>query len=392
MTSHLNNESTFRMGGEFGITPGHFLQSPQKQGILRSGKKHHLYLDTGRSAIYVALLNIIERGGKREAWLPRYCCPSVILPFEQLGFKVHFYSLGRSLAAPAFLPEKITGATFLFIHYFGKVNRAIIDYLREMKKLQEFFVIEDCVQALLNPEVGGRDYAVYSCRKFLPQPDGALLASDFPLGDHQVEPADEAFISRKLIAKLIRRADDERCLDLSAQAEKIVDSSIRPRMMSFVSRCLLARTDAAEIAGKRRANFFYLRDLLRGAGTEGYGSASLSGSGTEPYPCAFLFDSLDEHEVPLGLPVLLPPGRRDDLRDFLKNSRIYCPVHWPLKEAGHRGWEDEMNLSLSILTLPIDQRYDFTDLDFLFNELAEFFKMGRRGRPLRSSNLPEQTR
>lgn len=360
MISNLN-KNEFPIGGELGLTVADFLKPVANTGSHLPGKKNHLYLDNGRSAIYLALLSIINRGGKREAWLPCYCCPSIIAPFRQLGFRLKFYSLGRSLTIPASLPDKMQGETFLFIHYFGKVNRVLLDYLQQMKKEQEFFVIEDCVQALLNPEVGSYDYAVYSCRKFLPQPDGALLASDFSLDRSQIEPADEAFISRKMIAKLIRPFDDEKCLDLSTQAEEFIDGSIRPRTMSFLSRYLLARTNAAEIAEKRRANFFYLRDLLN--------------KPEEGIPLFLLFDSLDEQEVPLGLPVLTNPGCRDALRNFLKSYSIYCPVHWPMDGAGPGGWKDEWYLSRNILTLPLDQRYDFTDLNFLCSKITEFFKL-----------------
>jgi len=95
MTSTFPPEAGRRIGGEFGLTPTDFLQPEQDDRLLRPSKRHYLYLDTGRSAIYAALLAIILRGGRKEAWLPRYCCRSVLLPFDLLGFRIYFYSVIR---------------------------------------------------------------------------------------------------------------------------------------------------------------------------------------------------------------------------------------------------------------------------------------------------------
>lgn len=339
-----------------------FCRSPSSAKIPNTRKEFRLYLDTGRSAIFAALLSIIGRGGKKEAWLPRYCCPSVIWPFMKLDFRLNFYSLGRDLRSPLGLPDKLDGETLLFIHYFGKINHAFVDYLIDMRRGSHFFVIEDCVQSLLNHEVGAGDYAVYSYRKYLPQPDGALLVADFPLEKIELAPASEIYVSLRLIGKLIRcRGDSESFLDLFSRAEDMIDNFICPREMSFLSGYLLARCDGAAIARKRRENFFYLNQLLA---DQGWLSPYLSP----------LFDSLEDHEVPLGLPVLVDPACRNRLRCYLMSQNIFCPVHWSCDDLYEKhGWDDEAELSRSLLTLPIDQRLNYSDLDRLCEKLGRFF-------------------
>jgi len=352
----------YRLGGEFGLTVDDFLRSEIRSNIEHPRKRNYLYLDTGRSAIYVALLSIIAEGGKREAWLPRYCCKSVLLPFEKLGLKLNFYSLGSDLQSPADLPIRLDGEIFFFIHYFGKSNRTILDYLEKMKRQQYFFVIEDCVQALLNSQVGSYDYVVYSYRKFFPQPDGALLASDFPIDSYTLAPANEAFVSRKLIGKLIRgEADAEQFLNLFAHAEELIDHLVCPREMSCLSHYLLLRTDFQNIACQRRANFFYLAEELK--------QLALEYDLIHP-----LFDSLEDHEVPLGLPVVINPFYRDRLRDFLSSQQLYCPIHWALTREESWTWEAELLLSRSLITLPIDQRIDTSALVYLIDKISDFFK------------------
>ncbi len=362
MTLNFGIRTEYQLGGEFELSVQDFLGPIITTNSYCPRKKNHLYLDTGRSAIYIALLSIIKKGGKREAWLPRYCCKSVLLPFIKLRFKLKFYSLGGDLKSPISLPKKLEGETFFFIHYFGKRNQVILDYLDEMKNQQDFFVIEDCVQALLNSQVGTHDYVVYSYRKFFPQPDGALLASDFPVDIEMLAPADDAFVSRRLIGKLIREEGDaDLFLNLFARAEEIIDSSICPRKMSCLSHYLLARTDFAAIARKRRGNFFYLLQSLK--------QVSLEYDLIHP-----LFDFLEDNEVPLGLPVVIDPVYRDGLRNFLISEQIYCPIHWPLEAEESISWKDEQELSRSLLTLPLDQRLDYAALDYLVDRLFQFFR------------------
>jgi hypothetical protein len=358
------NKSAY-MGGEFGLSIDDFLRPEIKANFNYPEKKNQLYLDTGRSAIYIALLSIIEEGGKREAWLPRYCCKSVLLPFIKLGFKLKFYSLGGDLKSPNSLPAKLDGETFFFIHYFGKRNQVILDYLEKLKNKQVFFVIEDCVQALLNSNLGTHDFIVYSYRKYLPQPDGALLSSDFPLCSDSLLPANEAFVSQRMIGKLIRDEGDEGLfLDLFTRAEEIIDNCSCPRDMSCLSHYLLDRTDSALIARKRRDNFLYLLQALK--------QHKLDFDLIHPF-----FDSLEHDEVPLGLPVVINSAYRDRLRDFLISQQIYCPVHWSLEAEESISWKDELELSRSLLTLPLDQRLDYSGLDYLAERLSLFLKRTR---------------
>lgn len=351
----------YQLGGEFGLTVDDFLKPEIRNNMNCPNKRNYLYLDTGRSAIYMALLSIIRQGGKREAWIPRYCCNSVFLPFKQLGFKLHFYSQGNDLNSTCDLPTRLDGVTFFFIHYFGKSNQVILNYLEEMKRQQHFFAIEDCVQALLTSQVGTHDYVVYSYRKFFPQPDGALLASDFPLDNEMLSPANEDFISRKLIGKLISgEADTEQFLNLFAQAEELIDNLVCPREMSYLAQYLLVRTDSAAIACKRRANFFYLVEELK----------QLAFEYDLIHP---LFDSLEDNEVPLGLPIVVNPFYRDRLRDYLSSQQIYCPIHWPLTGKESLTWEAEQLLSRSLLTMPIDQRIDSSALACLIDKISDYF-------------------
>lgn len=356
----------FKIGGEFGISPNLFQLPPIDNKIIFN-KDCYIYFDTGRSALYVALLEIIKRGGLREAWVPRYCCESVLLPFKALGFHLNYYSMGADLITPSGLPLHLSGDTFLFIHYFGKKNTVITDWLNAIRNLCSFFVIEDCAQASLSNNVGNfGNFSINSFRKFLPQPDGALLCSDFPI-EFEPEGANEVFISGKLVAKILREsgAEAEFFLDLLVKTEDLINEEITPRSISWLSKFLFERTDIKKISSIRRANWYYLFNGLRDRG--------LSEKQMVP-----IFDSLEQGEVPIGLPVRIMSDDRDSLRNFLLSFNIFCPIHWQLTEkmAMDKG-EADINLSRSILTLPIDQRLGQQELDYMVSKLILFYKKGK---------------
>jgi len=352
-----------RLGGEFEISVADFKASIV--GLPKAGapRKHSYLVDTGRSALWLAADAVHRRFGRAEAWLPRYCCESVVEPFRALGYRVRWYAAGGDLASPAGLPAKLSGTAFLYIHYFGRRNAALEKYVAERRRAgDEFAAIEDCAQAALTSGVGAvGDYVVTSWRKLLPVPDGAVLACDVPV-DAALAEADEGFVSRRALGKFLRGAggDDADFLHLFEESEKRLRPD-RPRAISWLSRRLLERVDAKDVGARRRRNWAALARTLKRALPEG---------------CSPLFSSLADGEVPLGFPIRVPPRRRDALRAFLAKRRMYCPVHWALPEDAHANdgvFAGDLELSRSELTLSVDQRASAADMAALAAAVKTFF-------------------
>lgn len=364
----MMQRQTYRIGGELEIGPEQ-LDAPVSGQEPSLPKPYQQWVDTGRSAIHLALQDVMRRGGQKQAWLPAYCCPSVVAPFIESGIAICFYSMGADLGTPSGLPPSLSaGEIFLFIHYFGFRNEAIVSWLDSVPGRQDAFVLEDCVQASLNSNVGETgDYAFTSYRKFLPQPDGALLASNMPCEHHLAMP-DEAFVSGRLIGKLLRGFDrSESFMALFSETEKRLDEALRPASMSWASRYLMDRTDTRKIGKTRRQNWKWLHQRLARADLPGKRLTPLFG------------EALDEGCVPIGLPVLVHNGLRNDLREYLRSGNIFCPVHWDL---GHIAQQQQALLTAdrdvgnSILTLPIDQRLGPDELDYFSDSIKTFF-LGR---------------
>jgi hypothetical protein len=352
-----------RIGGDFEIDVS-VLSQPCVDGFPLMPNLCKLWVDTGRTALLLSLQEIDRQGGVKKALLPAYICPSVIAPFLKSGFQLRFYNYAKLADAPH--PEN--GETVLFAHYFGKKNTSAIEWVKYLQAEHQIFVIEDCVQASLNANLGETgDFVITSYRKFLPQPDGAILGTCNEIPCDVLENSDEAFISAKLVGKLMRHFPLEYQLYL-----KILDDAeaklemLQPRKMSWLSTYMMERTDIQKIANARRANWLSLYKWLDKKGL---------------LNCLIpLFANLAEGEVPLGFPVQVSDGQRDDLRQFLADQNIYCPIHWTLDHLGEKDqkFSEEITLSQNILTMPIDQRLSKLHIEYMVNAIARFFKQGHK--------------
>lgn len=357
MTSHADQ---IRIGGEFELTLAAFSQVPS-EAVPVLPTPYARWTNTGRAALLLAAEDILRRGGEPLVWLPAFCCGSVVQAFRQARFAVRYYTCTELHHREGMPPAPQPGESVLFVHYFGHRNE-----LRSAQaaawKGAGVHVIEDAAQAALTEGIGGTGhYVITSLRKFFAQPDGAMVGSQHDL-NITLADADEAFVSERTLAKLMRGAfaEPELFLPLIEHSESgLDDSAIVPRHPSWVSRQLMLRTNVASAAERRRANWRALHGTLDGVLT----------SNLEP-----LFDAIREDEVPLGLAVRVRDGRRDGLRRFLARHSAFCPIHWKLSHIPPAAELSADHLLASdIITLPIDQRMDGQHIHRFVSLLQQFF-------------------
>ena len=59
------------------------------------------------------------------------------------------------------------------------------------------------------------------------------------------------------------------------------------------------------------------------------------------------------------------------IREALRKKRIYIPVLWPNVCNMCKKSQFEYDLAWNLLPLPVDQRYDRSDMDVILNTLGE---------------------
>ena len=87
-----------------------------------------------------------------------------------------------------------------------------------------------------------------------------------------------------------------------------------------------------------------------------------------------IFPTLTEDDCPMFVPILVPEGKRNELRRYLIQRDIYCPVHWPVSPYHKLQKGPETDLYDNELSLVCDQRYTERDMLRMVEAIHEFWK------------------
>ncbi len=143
---------------------------------------HTAHTTSGRAAIYQALLQLQLPPGS-TVLVPTYHCPTMVAPVLLAHLNVEYFGI-----QPDGLPNLSTidatiaakARAILVPHYFGLANS--LAEVRQWCDERHIALIEDCAHCYFG-DAGERrvgdwgDYATASVSKFLPVPEGGLLAS-----------------------------------------------------------------------------------------------------------------------------------------------------------------------------------------------------------------------
>lgn len=341
------------IGGEFWFDLKLFNKEPQTLD-------NSIKLSGGQCSINY-ILEDINPSVDEVILLPAYLCPSILHWFGKKDIKFAFYKIKKDLSIDLddlelCLTKYKTKAVF-FINYFGFYNSdEVLNFLRQLKQ-KGIILIEDAVQMFWtksNDRFIGT-YVFNSLRKFLPV-DGSFLIcgkeKDYRIGE--MDSYSKLSYKARMLKTLYQHfgvGDEKEFLECFELADEAYYKRETIEPLDKKSEDLIKKIDVNFIGSRRIANYEYLYNKLINAGIKPMFNHE-SGSET----------------IPLGLPILI--SNRDTVRRELRKREIYCPVHWDVrKEDWVTGFEDSYYVSDRILTLPIDQRYEFEDMDRLFNEL-----------------------
>lgn len=314
----------------------------------------HIKCDTGRSALSLALAEW-KKSSNGHVWIPEYVCPSMIFTISALGIPFKFYQ-DLPGAANFFAPPKPEANDLvIFIHYFGKVNNNVLQWVSTQIN-RDWFLLEDCVQSAYSLGVGSYgDYAIFSLRKWWNAPDGSMLVSSKVLDEPKLAPSADYITTKRLMAKIFRFAnhDENLHLDWVRHSENKLEYR-EPRQCSWVSQQLLAGIELIPNLEQRIKNWLLLQNKF----------ATKKLRGINP-----LYFQLIKGEIPLVYPVLIDHDMRDNLHQWLADHHIYCSIHWKLDTGVSI---EAQKLSSKILSIPIDQRYNTEDMKRVFESIVNF--------------------
>ena len=355
------------LGSEFwtGCTPASSVEyGLRPQNIYNT----YLYTETlsGRTALEY-IVEILCGKGQKMAYLPSYCCHTMIEPFLRHGMKVRFYDVQlTNQGLHRALDNSAEYDAILLMDYFGHTDAETLG-MAVKEKVKGKTVIYDATHSMYSLiDTSPCDFIYGSYRKWVDINCGFVAwnkeqyKGEVTKNYDYVNYADARARLFDLKADFIKGGKTQKSefLPLIDTAETILEGEYHHRLPDDRSKEVLRTTDVEYIIAKRRYNARVLIEAINDLN---------DGRVRCVNPLLNTFDT------PLFVPVMVAPEHRNQLRRYLIEHEIYCPVHWPLTED-HEPMAGASQMFASELSLICDQRYDEDDMLRIAATIADYLK------------------
>lgn len=316
------------IGGYFELELSKFNNMPHRDGIL---------LNSGRNALEFVLSSIKKIN---KLYVPYFTCDTVLEPVTKLNIDYTFYFINSDLE----IKDDIVldeDEYIIYTNYFG-IKDLYVDFLD--KKYGDKLIVDNA-QALY---CRATSKSIYSPRKFVGVADGGIALVD-TINDNLIHALDCDF-SHERMSHLLKRCDlgaSAGYVDFRQNSEKLKNQPMR--LMSELTKRILLSVDFDYIKEKRKANFNFLHSELKHTN-------KLNIKDLSSFVCPMVYPYYTDDEK---------------LRSRLIDNKIFVATYWPNVLEWCKDQEGiEYELAKKIIPLPIDQRYELQDLNYII----EFIK------------------
>ena len=256
--------------------------------------------------------------------VPFYLCETALAPIRESGATIRFYRISH-LLEPVLDAPLAAGELLIAVDYFGLKNAAIGALEAQLGSA----LLVDRTQAFFRQGARGV-WSFNSARKFFGVADGAFLDGPWR--------SDVTVRNGSVRGDHLRTADPALAFRQFREAEAALDGRIA--RLSESSEQSLAKIDYDAVARRRRENFALLGARL-GAANE-----------------------LELGPIRDAVPFCYPFLPRIPIAHAALHARgLFVPQLWhEVVEREGSGFEWERDLARRLLPLPIDQRYEETEM------------------------------
>jgi len=314
------------------------------------------FLSTGREALGLLAESIDSDGGR--ILLPAYSCDSMIQPFSRRGWSIFYYPLNPDLtvneAELISLCEKKLPKVVLLMNYFGLSETNRIASLIKLN-YKNILTIEDFTHVLFTPNIlhnTNVDYFIASIRKWLGINDGAVLLSNKTISSYpkntNLEFVKFRYEAQNLKFQYLSKKDNtykENYLKSLKKAELALEDYKAIHMISAESYKELNETYIDSIVYRRKENFYHLFSSIKTMEEIGF---------PENMKSKII-------ECPFSLPIIVK--NRDVIQLQFAKKGLYAPILWPINSKARHICRVSSMMSDNMLSIPIDQRYDYEDIE-----------------------------
>lgn len=295
-----------------------------------TGKMLHddgIKLNCGRNA----LAYLIKARKINKLYMPKLMCDSCDRILDDNEVEVVYYHVGRD-----FKPLLTEWDGWLYVvNFYGQLSN---EYLTTLGTN----IIVDNAQAYFQEPISEID-TIYTCRKFFGVADGAVLYTNKKITNNFQR--DESFERMHFLLGRFERPATEFYKEYVENNKLFSTQSIK--QMSKLTENFLHGLDYEAICKKRNENFEYLHSRL-----------SISNRLKLNVPeGAFMYPYYVDH------------GK--EVRKKLQEKKIYIPILWPAVFKRCKEDEIEYEMAMNILPIPVDQRYEINDMEYIVNEMEK---------------------
>jgi hypothetical protein len=299
---------------------------------------------------------------------PAYCCWSMSAPFEKSGWIVKYYRLNEDLTVDLDYLKKLLSTikvnAVLTMNFFGCTNTD--DAVQTIKEFDDKInVIEDFTHCLFSfKQIFNSNVDIYvsSIRKSIGVCDGAIILSKKAIPHSYVCTKQLEFCNRRFKAQtnkwqysFSKDFDKKNTFINELHAcEDILDNFSAIHSMSEQGREMLSFINGSKIAYARRENMAHIMSLLKGK--------------------VKMLEGLDRclNGAPFSLPILV--DNQIEIQKMLAKQGVYAPVLWPLCKRASQLCNNSSYIAEHMLSIPIDQRYTYDDIEDIAKILLNVLK------------------
>ena len=300
-------------------------------------------VDSGRSALQY----ILENYKFKRIWLPIYNCPLVAARIISVStIKICWYNLNESFRPMINKNKFIEGDILLWVNYFGVMSKALIDEIVSLQINTPVKIIIDNIPAYFSQPIPSV-FNIYSCRKFIGVPDGGHVIGN---SVKQIElPIYTTANNYLYLLKAIETGSNSAYSGYK-ESEKRFNDSRTVYAMPILTKKILTSLDYNEIIDYRKINFNVLHSIL---GQSNRLAMNILTNTPSVYP--YLTSN-------------------KELRQKLLDNHIYISRFWKHVLVNEFSNNFEKDLAEYLIPLPIDQRYDPDDMQFIANMVMRLEK------------------
>lgn len=329
------------------------------------------WLRSGREALYLVALNLgsiclrQEKRTKPVILMPAYCCHSMVDPFVKAGWAIAYYRLNEDLTVDleslSHLLMTLRPKAALTMNFYGSASTwDAVSVIKcghpECVCIEDFSHCTFSFADIYNQQV---DYYVTSIRKSVGVCDGSVIIGKQILDESYIEDGETEFVlarrdSQKLKAKYAYsqevRQKNVFFPELRKQEGKL-DAFTGVHKISNMGMDMLAVINGESIRYARQKNMAHILELLKDK--------------VESVPrierCL--------NGAPFSLPILVK--NRDEVQRKLAKRGVYAPVLWPISDEARTVCPVSTKMADEMLSIPIDQRYNYDDIEDIAMKILE---------------------